>query len=425
MKSYVRSVVRTEQKKVEKAAAIIRLGVFSIMLASFLVLEKDFPWTILPITLLSAYALVGFIGLSLAFAGIYRSWFAFVYSTLDILILFGFFLVLAEHYHMPLREIFRVPGATLIFLFIALAAFHYQVSLIVYTSALFVVLWLITMFTFGSSGETVSYAANAELPLKTEYMRLAITVFVALITALMVYRTRQLLLNSIIEARGKANLAKYLPAALVREMADSGVDLIEESHCQKAAVLFVDICGFTKLSENRPPKEVTGFLTEFRRRMNRAIIANGGTIDKFIGDAIMVVFGVPAPGKEDARNALLCGVDMLKILDVWNAERSTRGEEPVEVGIGIHYGDVIAGALGDESRVEYTVIGDTVNVAERIEGLTRNHKSSMFISAALHDNALPLPETLEFDVVPGTKLRGRSTAIDLLALSRINTRQAD
>ena len=415
MKTYVRRVVLVEQKKAEKTAAIIRLGVFTIMLASFLALEDNFPWTTLPVILLGCYALAGLVGLGLSLADIYRPWFAFVYSSLDILVLFGFFSALAELYHLPLQENFRLPGASLIFLFIALAAFRYQVSLIVYTLGLYIVLWLVLVFSFGddaASGTGINYVI---LPLRAEYLRLAITVFVALITSIFVYRTYQLLLHSIVENRQRENLSKYLPASLVRNMAYEGSNLIEESHCQKAAVLFVDVCGFTKMSENRSPREVIDFLTEFRRRMNGAVEANSGTIDKFIGDAIMVVFGVPSPRKDDARNALQCGIDMLKNLAEWNNERRLQGREPVEVGIGIHYGEVIAGALGDESRVEYTVIGDTVNVAERLEGLTRDMPSSLIVSKALYDQAGPLPEQPEMVPLTNVNLKGRSSTIDLYA----------
>jgi len=419
MKTYVKRVVLAEQKKVEKIAAIIRLGVFTILLGSFLALENDFPWTTLPVILLGGYALVGLIGLGLSLASIYRPWFAFIYSTLDVIILFGFFAALAELYQLPLREILRLPGATLIFLFIALAAFRYQVSLIIYTAGLFVVLWLIMVLIFGHDTNPAGSADYTLLPLEAEYLRLAITVFVSLITGILVYRTHKLLLNLIVDNRRRENLSKYLPVSLVDNMAYEGSHLAEESHCQKAAVLFVDICGFTKMSEDSTPRQVIGFLTEFRRRMNSVITASGGTVDKFIGDAIMVVFGVPEPGDNDARNALNCGIEMLKNLDAWNKERRGQAQDPVEIGIGIHYGDVIAGALGDETRVEYTVIGDTVNVAERLETLTRNLPSSLVISKVLYEQAKPLSEKIELTPLADMKLKGRSSTMDIFALTAL------
>jgi len=412
MKTHIRRVFLIEQKRAEKIAAIIRLGVFTLMMASFLALENSFPWTALPIILLSCYALVGVIGLGLSFADIYRPWFAFVYSTLDILILFGFFAALANFYQLPLSEILRLPGASLIFLFIALSAFRYQVSLIVYTASLFTILWVVLFFKFGQETGINPKPQHDALPLQAEYLRLAITILVSLITCLLVYRTHRLLLNFIIENRRSENLSKYLPTSLVNNIAYEGSNLVKESHCQKAAVLFVDIRGFTKMSENQTPREVINFLTEFRRHMNSAIQTHGGTIDKFIGDAIMVVFGVPKPRDQDARNALLCGIDMLQSLEEWNQERALQKQKPVKVGVGIHYGEVIAGALGDENRLEYTIIGDTVNVAERLEGLTRKQNAPLIISSAVFKAALPFPQSHSFIEAPNQFLNGRKAPID-------------
>jgi len=107
----------------------------------------------------------------------------------------------------------------------------------------------------------------------------------------------------------------------------------------------------------------------------------------------------------------------LKSLAEWNNDRSSQGKEHVGVGIGIHYGKVIAGALGDETRVAYTVIGDAVNVAERIEGLTRTLPSSLIISKALYDQAQPLSGKLDATLMADVKLKGRINAIDLYGLS--------
>jgi len=263
---------------------------------------------------------------------------------------------------------------------------------------------------------TTPVPSGADLPLHVEYLRLAITVLVALILGLVVYRTRRLLQSSIVEGRSKSNLAKYLPANLVRDMADNGIHLIEQSRRQTVAVLFIDIRDFTGMSENMDPGAVTDLLTEFRRRMTRIVLSRGGTLDKFIGDAVMVEFGIPEPGKSDARDALQCGVDMLRGLRSWNVERASLGLPPVEAGIGVHYGEVVAGALGDEARLEYTVIGDTVNTAERIERLTRRVCVPMLVSRALLGAAGEPPPGVTCVALPPQGLRGREKPISLYAI---------
>jgi len=349
---------------------------------------------------LSAYGAIGLLGLALAHAGVFRPWIPWVYATVDVLILVILLVVLTNVHGIPLGDAFRVPGAAMIFMFLAQAALRYQ-----------------PVIGFGeSSPAQVSTFAVTELPLHIEYLRLVITVLVALILALVVYRTRRLLQSAIIEARSKSNLAKYLPANLVRDMADNGIHLIEQSRLQAVAVLFIDIRGFTGMCENMDPGAVTDLLSEFRRRMTRIVLTRGGTLDKFIGDAIMVEFGVPEPGEFDARDALLCGVDMLGGLTEWNNERVNLSLPPVEVGIGVHYGEVIAGALGDEARLEFTVIGDTVNTAERIERATRQAKVPMLVSQALLDAAGNLPSSVVCNPMPHQALRGREKPINLFAI---------
>ena len=138
--------------------------------------------------------------------------------------------------------------------------------------------------------------------------------------------------------------------------------------------------GFTTLSENMTPEAVVGMLRDFHGRLARTIFAHGGTLDKYMGDAVMAHFGTPRPGPDDASRALACGLDMVREIDTWNAERTAAGEPAIRIGIGIHYGSVVAGNIGDERRLEYTVLGDTVNVASRIEALTREANTPLLVS---------------------------------------------
>ena len=146
---------------------------------------------------------------------------------------------------------------------------------------------------------------------------------------------------------------------------------------------FVDIRGFTALGEAMLPEELSAFLTEFRNRLTKPIFSHEGTVDKFIGDAIMAVFGTPLERADDAQRAIACAIGIIDAAKAWSQERLRSGLPPVEIGIGLHYGAVFAGALGDEQLLEYTVIGDTVNVAERLERLSREVGSPLVVSASL------------------------------------------
>lgn len=416
MKTHVSRIVRAAQTRNERLSAYMRLAVVAVLLASFIPVRDQFPWSSLPVIILMGYGLVSLLSLALAEAGVFRPWLPWLYAALDMLILFAFLIALTQFHGVPLREAFRVPGAAMIFLFLGQAALRYQPALVLFTGALYLVFWLVVTVSFEESDEAIVAASTAELPLQVEVLRLAITVLVALLLALLSFRTRRLLQSAIVEARSKSNLAKYLPANLVREMADNGIRLIEKSRRQAVAVLFVDIRNFTGMSEAMDPGAVTDLLTEFRRRMTRVILSRGGSLDKFIGDAIMVEFGIPESGKSDARDALLCGVDMLRTLESWNKGRAGLGLPAVEAGIGAHYGEVIAGAFGDEARLEYTVIGDTVNTAERIERHTRQAGVPMLVSAALLGAAGEPPAGVTCTALPPRGLRGRQRPISLSAI---------
>src|SRR5437764_987702 len=125
-------------------------------------------------------------------------------------------------------------------------------------------------------------------------------------------------------------------------------------------LLLLDIIGFTRMAEHLPPEAVVTMLRQFHDRMTSEIFASGGTVEKYIGDAIFAVFGLPNAGVDDAANALRCAEGMLAALDAWNKERAEAGESPVAIGIGLNYGPAVVGDVGSAHGLSFTVIGDTV-----------------------------------------------------------------
>ena len=182
--------------------------------------------------------------------------------------------------------------------------------------------------------------------------------------------------------------------------------------------MFVDIRSFTTRAESLAPAALGVFVSEFRRRVSATVAAHDGVIDKFIGDSAMALFGVPEAGPNDAANALACGADILASLDSWNAERATGGEDCVSFGIGIHWGDVFCGAIGDESRLEFTVLGDTVNVAARIEQETKAAELPLIVSKDLLDAAGAVEDG--WTALPDRRLRGRKRPAALLGRAALS-----
>jgi adenylate cyclase len=152
--------------------------------------------------------------------------------------------------------------------------------------------------------------------------------------------------------------------------------------------MFCDIRGFTSLSEQMSPQQLMNFLNSYFLRMNAPIHDNGGFIDKFIGDAIMALFDHPHGTPADkACDAIKAALDLQKALRLYNHHRANSGYLPVKHGVGLHYGPVVLGTVGSDDRMDTTVIGDTVNVAQRIEGLTEQFNADILCTRSLIDAA--------------------------------------
>jgi class 3 adenylate cyclase len=178
--------------------------------------------------------------------------------------------------------------------------------------------------------------------------------------------------------RARRNLSRYFSPNVVKLLAEQD-EALGAVRRQEIAVLFVDIVGFTGMSETMPPEAVVTLLRDFHLRMTAAIFAAGGTVEKYIGDAILAMFGVPEPSANDAGNALDCALQMLAALESWNEERRAAGATPLAIGIGVNHGSAVLGDVGSAQAMSFTVIGDTVNTASRLQSLTRVLKTPLVV----------------------------------------------
>jgi adenylate cyclase len=182
--------------------------------------------------------------------------------------------------------------------------------------------------------------------------------------------------------RARHNLSRYFSPNLVEMLAERDEPLGAVRR-QTVAVLFADIVGFTRMAEGMAPEAVVAMLRQYHERMTAQIFACSGTVEKYIGDAIFAVFGVPAASAKDAANALCCADMMLTALDRWNEDREALGKPRLAMGIGLNYGLAVLGDVGSEHSFSFTVIGDTVNTAARLQGLTRSLATSLVVGDPL------------------------------------------
>ena len=349
------------------------------------------------------FALIGLADYAVARQPFGRPWHRYVFIALDFALMTYIFVapnpleVLQAPVQMQLRN------GTVIYFFMLMAAFAFSFNprIMIWAGVAAAACWIVGTGTLIARPDTVTWLdadvaeilANPEASI-AEYLDprfvdvnviaqdIAVILIVAGILAGVVARSRRLVQRQVSTARERANLARYFSPNMVDRLAQSDEPL-GEVRAQPVAVLFADIVGFTRLSESLAPEAVIALLRECHGRLSRTVFRHNGTIDKYIGDAIMATFGTPQTGPSDASDALACARAMADTITEWNRERAGAGAAPIALGIGLHYGDAVLGDIGGEGRLEYTVIGDSVNVASRLEALTRSLQATIVASEPL------------------------------------------
>jgi len=248
----------------------------------------------------------------------------------------------------------------------------------------------------------------------------AFVVVASIISFSIAYRTRHLLVDggraAVVAERARHRLGIYVSEAIAEDaLGTSELELGGAS--VEAAILFSDLRGFTRYAEKLAPERLVEELNGYFQAMVAAIRAEGGHVDKYIGDSIMAVFGVPTPREDDAARAIRAAAGMRRALIAHNAERAERGLAPFVHGIGVHYGPMVVGNIGTRERMEYTVIGDVVNVASRLESATKGESFDAYISVdavrAAQAVAADLPALREHAPL---SVRGRSESLGVYTI---------
>ncbi len=298
----------------------------------------------------------------------------------------------------PAQMALRNGGIVYFFLLLAAVAFSYSPRLMLWAGFVGAACWGAALAWFATRPGSVrssdySFSEPAEVRLAfhldpafvdigVRVQDAVLLIIVASVLAGVVVRSRRLVARQAVAERERTNLARHFPPNIVDELSQLDEPL-GDVRTQPVAVLFADMVGFTKLAETDTPDRVVATLRELHSRLEAAVFENGGTLDKFLGDGVMATFGTPRAGPRDAANALRCGRAMLAAIDDWNRTRTAAGETPVRLSIGLHYGEVILGDVGSERRLEFAALGDTVNVASRLEELTRELDCRLAASDAM------------------------------------------
>jgi adenylate cyclase len=215
-------------------------------------------------------------------------------------------------------------------------------------------------------------------------------------------------------------LGQYVSPHVLSELVDRAGDVIraEVGAREHVTLLFSDIRGFTTISENMEPDRIVSMLNRYFSLWSDVIFKYDGTIDKFVGDAVMALWGAPLRVEDHARKAVLAACEMVHRLPELNRELEAEGYQPLHIGIGINTGEAILGNIGSERKLDYTVIGDTVNLASRVEGLTKQYACDILITEFTYEELGGEVPCLPIDEV---KVKGKDIPVKIF---KVEHRQA-
>jgi adenylate cyclase len=180
---------------------------------------------------------------------------------------------------------------------------------------------------------------------------------------------------------------RYVPEQVVKKTLENSQEAIFQGELRDVAVLFCDIRGFTPMSEELSPKEVVTFLNDYYTIMSEIVKQYNGTVNQFVGDEVFAAFGAPEMFPDNETNAVFCAIKMMENLSKLNEKYQEKFKREIQIGIGVNYGEVVAGNVGSAERIRYSLSGDTVNTGKRIESITKDHPNSILISDSIYERS--------------------------------------
>ena len=376
---------------------------------------------------LGVYAIVTSIRLALAY---YRALGPLLLA-LSVVIDLGLLMALIWGFHIqyaqPPAFYLKVPTLLTSFIFIALRALRFEVRYVVLAGISAAVGWasLVAYAVIVTPDalvvrDFVGYMTGNRILIGAEVEKILDILAVTAVLALAITRARRLLVRAAVDGAAARDLARFFDPNVAERIRGADQPLrAGEGEARDAAILFLDIRGFTRLSSELAPSALMALLTEYHARLVPLIQHHGGTIDKFMGDGILATFGAAQRLERYAAAALEAIDAVMEEAKHWQREREERGERALRINAGVAVGRIVFGAVGDERRLEHTVIGGTVNLAAKLEKHNKLAGSNALATADTLDRALAQgyrpPHSLERR--PLCRVADLAEPIDLVALA--------
>lgn len=373
--------------RVERRSAWLRLIVLAV-LAVNLALAPNHDNFLIHANVVVGYALVTMLALMLATVERGPHWLAALLVAID-----AFLVVALFHEHLftsssGLDHSLTAPSVAVGFVLLTHVALRLNPRLILLFATVVIAGWLslLTVAVDAHVGKTVPNELDwrlfwVEAGLATTFG------FAAFVCCLLTNDHNVLLRDAVASERSRANLSRFFSPNMLAQLQQTGESL--ELARRQVVVMFVDLRAFTRFGETASPEEVAELLAEYRELVASAVFEHGGTVDKFIGDGVMAVFGQLLSGSDDVERAFTCAASLAGSLEQWTDTRQHSRKRALRAGIGLHAGTAIGGILHSGSHAEFTVFGDVVNVAERLERLCKELDATVVTSDTVMERLPP------------------------------------
>jgi adenylate cyclase len=335
-----------------------------------MIIAEPVPWA------LGAYFGFTLIRLILAYRRFIPDWFLLASVIVDIALLMGLIWTFHIQYGQPPSFYLKAPTLLYVFIFIALRALRFEPRYVLLTGVVAAAGWgAMLAYAVDQGGpemitrDFVAYITGNAILLGAEFDKMISILVVTLILTVALTRARGMLIAAVREEEAARDLKRFFAPEVAQAItgADRAI-AAGEGQVRQAAVLITDLRGFTKMSANQPPAEVIRIIADYQARLVPVIREHGGSVDKFLGDGILATFGATSESESYAADACRCAQAVFESLSEWNDARIAEGaRQRLQIGAAVAVGEVIVGAVGDGDRLEYTVLGDAVNLAAKLE----------------------------------------------------------
>ena len=415
----VRDAIRRQQASSEILIGWIQLSVVATFSILYALSPK--PYTAEPVFtpepwVLGAYLLFTLVRVFLAYRRMLPDWLLYVSVVLDMLLLLALIWSIHVKYGQPASFYLKVPTLLYVFIFIALRALRFQARYVLLAGAaaaggwLLMVLYAIRIVPDDPmiTRDYVQYMTSNSVLLGAEFDKVISILIVTGILAVAITRARDLLVQSVVEGTAAAELSRFVPSAVAAQVKASETPVeAGAGEVRETTIFFSDLEGFTTLSEGMSPVDLISTLNEYFAAVTEPIVRHGGAINQYQGDAILATFNLPTAHEDHAASAVRAAIEIQHIL----ASRTFGQGLRLGSRIGINTGVVIGGLVGVRERLGYTVHGDDVNLAARLEALNKEHGARIIVSGRTRE--LAGPGSFAFEPLGTVTVRGRSRPVTI------------